>query len=118
MNLEVTLPRAQEHRPGSWALALKDVRTVGPVFMATVSAAQHVDVLVVVCASKVGSTDNDLPVSVPVARLGRPLTHSAQYTNHQIRAVDPWAIQRHPEAPSSGADDPAREKGRKELRSP
>jgi hypothetical protein len=39
------------------ALALVDVRTVGPVFMATVSAAQDVDVLVVVRAGmSVGRT--------------------------------------------------------------
>jgi hypothetical protein len=36
-------------------------------------------------AGEVGRTDNNLPVSVSVAWLGRPLTHRAQYTNHQIR---------------------------------
>jgi hypothetical protein len=34
-------------------------------------------------AGEVGSPDHDLPVSVPVARLGRPLTHGGQYINRR-----------------------------------
>jgi hypothetical protein len=65
------------------ALALEDIGTVRPVLMAALPAPQHVDVLVMVRAGEVGSTDNDLPVSIPVAWLSRALTHSAQYTNHR-----------------------------------
>jgi hypothetical protein len=54
------------------ALALEDIGAVCPVLMAALPAPQHVDVLVMIRASEVGRTDNDLPVSVPVALLGRP----------------------------------------------
>jgi hypothetical protein len=87
MNLEATEPRAPERRPGSWGTCAGRCQNRWPVFMATVSAPQHVNVLVMVRAGKVGSTDNDLPVSVPVAWLGRPLTHSAQYTYHRVRGT-------------------------------
>jgi hypothetical protein len=69
------------------ALALKDVGAVCPVLMAALSAPQHVNVLIMVRAGEVGRTDNDLPVSVPVAWLGRALTHGAQYTNHRVRGT-------------------------------
>ncbi len=62
------------------ALALKDVRTVGPVFVATVPAAQDVDVLVVVRAGKMRGTNHDLPVPVPVTWLGSSFAHIEQYT--------------------------------------
>lgn len=67
------------------ALALEDIGAVCPVLVATPPAPQHVNVLVMVRAGEVRSPDNYLPVSVSVAWLGRPLTHSAQYTNHRIR---------------------------------
>ena len=85
------------------ALALEDIGTVCPVLVATPPAPQHVNVLVMVRAGKVRSPDNNLPVSVPVARLGRPLTHSAQYTNHQIRGSRSLSTSKPPKPPKSDA---------------
>ena len=65
------------------ALALEDVGAIRPVLVAAPHAPQHADVLVMVRAGEVGSPDHDLPVSVPVARLGRPLTHGGQYINRR-----------------------------------
>ena len=85
------------------ALALEDVGTVCPVLLVAVPAPQHVDVLVMVSTGQVGSPYYDLPVSVPVARLGRPLTHSAQYTNHQIRGSRSLSTSKPPKPPKSDA---------------
>jgi hypothetical protein len=38
----------------------------------------------VVCAGTVRGPNHHLPVSVPVVRFGRPLTHSAHYISYQI----------------------------------
>jgi hypothetical protein len=97
------------------ALALEDIGAVCPVLVATPPAPQNVDVLVMVRAGKVGSTDNDLPVSVPVAWLGRPLTHSAQYTDHQRRSSSFLGLQSHLNVPSNGEHCLAREKIRRNL---
>lgn len=55
--------------------------------MATVPAAQDVDVLVVVRAGKMRGANHDLPVAVPVACLGRPFAHSGQYTYPRVRGT-------------------------------
>ncbi len=60
--------------------------------MAAVCAAQDVDVLVVIRAGKMRGTDNDLPVAVPVACLGRPFAHSGQYTYPRSGALDPGSL--------------------------
>jgi hypothetical protein len=72
------------------ALALEDIGAVCPVLMAALPAPQHVDVLVMVRAGEVGSTDNDLPVSIPVAWLCRPLTHTRSIPINKAGAVVPW----------------------------
>jgi len=101
------------------ALALEDIGAVCPVLVAAVSAPQHLNVLVMVRAGKVGSTDNDLSVSVPVARLGRPFTHSTQYTNHQSRSSSSLGsslgLQSHLNVPSTGEHRLARKKVRRNL---
>jgi hypothetical protein len=79
--------------------------------VAAVSAPQHVDVLVMVRASEVGRTDNDLPVSVPVALLDRALTHSAQYTDHQSRSTSSLGLRSPLNVPSNGEHRLAREMG-------
>jgi hypothetical protein len=78
------------------ALALEDIGAVCPVLVATPPAPQHVNVLVMVCAGKVGSTDNYLPVSVSVAWLGRPLTHSGQYINPHVRGTRSLGLSKPP----------------------
>ena len=80
MNPEATLPRAPSTTLAVATTMLKYIGAVGPVLVAKFSAPQHVNVLVMVRDGEVGRTDNDLPVSVPVAWLGSPLTHSAQYS--------------------------------------
>jgi hypothetical protein len=85
------------------ALALEDVRTVGPVFMATVSAPQHVNVLVMDRAGKVGCTDNDLPVSVPVAWLGRPLPIARSIPTTGSEVLDLLVLQSRPKPPQADA---------------
>jgi hypothetical protein len=92
------------------ALALEDIGAVCPVLVATLPAPQHVNVLVMVRAGKVRRPDNYLPVSVPVARLGRPFTHSAQYTDHQSRSSRSLSLQSHLNVPSNGEHCLAREK--------
>jgi hypothetical protein len=62
------------------APALKDVGAVCPVLVAADPAAQDVDELVVVCASKMCRPNHNLPVSIPIARFRRPLAHSGEYT--------------------------------------
>jgi hypothetical protein len=62
------------------ALALKDVGAVCPVLLAAVSAPQHVNVLVMVCAGEVRTPDSDLSVPGPVACFGRPFTYRGQFT--------------------------------------
>ena len=87
MNPEATLPRAPSTTLAVGTTTLKYIGAVCPVLLAALPAPQHVNVLVMVRASEVRSMDNDLPVSVPVAWLGRPLTHSAQYTYHRVRGT-------------------------------
>jgi hypothetical protein len=97
------------------ALALEDIGAVCPVLMATTPAPQHVNVLEMVRAGKVRRPDNDLPVSVSVAWLGRPLTHSAQYTDHQSRSSSSLGLQSHRNVPSKCEHCLAREKVRRNL---
>jgi hypothetical protein len=92
------------------APALEDIGAVCPILVATPPAPQHVDVLVMVRAGKVGSPDDDLPVSVPVAWLGRALTHTAQYSDHQSRSSSSLGMQSHLIVPSNGEHRLAREK--------
>jgi hypothetical protein len=68
-----------------WAPAEVDVGTVGSILVATDPAPQNVNVLVVVRARKMRRTNYDLPVSVPVAWFGRPLTHNGEYTRARVR---------------------------------
>ena len=86
MNLEATEPRAPS---APWQLGHLRWKMSEPLapYSWPQFPPQHVNVLVMIRAGKVGSTDNDLPVSVPVAWLGRPLTHSAQYTYHRVRGT-------------------------------
>jgi hypothetical protein len=67
------------------AFALEDVRTVGPVLVATVPAAQDVYILIVVRAGQVSGADHDLSVAVPITWLGRPFAHNGQYTYPRFR---------------------------------
>jgi hypothetical protein len=66
---------------------MADVRTVGPVFMATVPAALDVDVMVVVRARKMRGANHNLSVPVPVTCFGRPFTHHGQYTYPRVRGT-------------------------------
>jgi hypothetical protein len=85
------------------ALALEDVGAVCPVLVATVPAPQHVDVLVMVRAGKVRSTDNDLPVSVPVAWLGRSFAYRGQYTYPRSEVLDISVLQSRLKPPQADA---------------
>src|SRR5215208_34013 len=75
------------------ALALEDVGAVGPVFMATVSAAQDVDVLVVVRAGKRRGANHNLSIPVPVACSARPFTHRGQFTYLGSEVLDLLVLQ-------------------------
>jgi hypothetical protein len=85
--------------------ALEDVGPVGPELVTSDPAAQ--DVLVVVRAGKIRGSDNNLPVPVPVARLGRPSGHSRQYTRAWVRGTRSLGPSKPPfERPSSRCCDP------------
>jgi hypothetical protein len=75
-----TIQRLQCRESQSTALTIgapaeMDIGPIGTVLVPAAPAAQDVDVLVVVCAGEVSSLDNDLPISIPVTRLGRPFAH-------------------------------------------
>jgi hypothetical protein len=97
------------------ALAEVDVGSVCSVFVDASFTSQDVDVLIMVRTSKMRRPNHDLPVSIPMPRFGRPLGHSARYTNHQIRANDSWVVQSHLEGPSNIVYQMARERVRYQL---